>query len=268
VESAPSRIGLIGAGRLADALCAGWVADDAARGASIGATDRFPAQAEALASAHGIRAVATVAELATASDVLVIAVKPQDMDAALAEIAPVVAATTVVCSTAAGVPMKRLRAGLPATTAVARIMPNIPVAVGSGVVAVAGDAAALAALRPWLEPLGAVEEIDEELFDAVTAVTGSGPGLLARVIEAFADGARDVGFDATQAQRLAALTFAGTGDYLRATGTEARTLREQVTSPGGTTAAGLERLEEGAVAAIRAAVVAARDRATELRMGA
>lgn len=268
MESVLPRIGLIGAGRLASAMCAGWVADDPGRSGAIGATDRYPEQSAALAAAYGVRAVERAADLAAASDVLLVAVKPQDMEIALTEIAPVIAPTTIVCSTAAGVPLGRLRAALPPQTPVARIMPNIPVAVGAGVVAVAGDEAAIVALRPWLDPLGAVVEIDEDLFDAVTAVTGSGPGLLARVIEALADGARDVGFDEDQARDLAVLTFAGTGDYLRATGTEAHTLREQVTSPGGTTAAGLERLEEGAVPAIRAAIVAARDRATALRTGA
>lgn len=267
VDDAP-RLGLIGAGRLADALCAGWAAKAPQLIPRIGVVDRFPEAAEGLAGRRGVSVADGIAGLVATSDLVLLLVKPQDVAAALAEAAPALAARTPVCSAAAGVSMGSIRAGLGADALVARIMPNIPAAVGAGVIALAGDHAATTAFRPWLEPLGAVVDVDETLFDAITAVTGSGPGLLAAIVEALAEGARDVGFDDEQARRLAALTFAGTGRYLVETETDAATLREQVTSPGGTTAAGLERLAAGGTdAAVRAAIVAARDRAVELRSG-
>lgn len=262
------RLGLIGAGRLADALCAGWAAHAPGLIERIAVVDRRPEAARDLAARRGVAIAADVTDLAASSDLILILVKPQDVATALAEARPALASHVSVCSAAAGVPLSTIRAALDPATPVARIMPNIPAAVGAGVIALAGDPPATATFRPWLEPLGTVVDVDEDLFDAVTAVTGSGPGLLAALVEALADGARDVGFDDAQARRLALLTFAGTGRYLVETGTEAEVLREQVTSPGGTTAAGLRRLtDDGVGDAVRGAVVAARDRAVELRSG-
>jgi pyrroline-5-carboxylate reductase len=104
------------------------------------------------------------------------------------------------------------------------------------------------------------------MFDAVTAISGSGPGMLAYVIETFVEAAKGVGFDEADATRLAVMTFAGTGQYLAETGESATALRERVTSPGGTTAAGIAALEAaGLPAAMKSAALAARDRGTELR---
>ncbi len=267
MDDAP-RLGLIGAGRLADALCAGWAAQAPGLIPRIAVVDRIEEAGAGLAARHGVETVTDPAGLAGRSQLVLLLVKPHDIASALGGAGPTLSPGTPVCSAAAGVPLEAIRALLPAGTPVARIMPNIPAAVGAGVIALAGDAAATAAFRPWLEPLGTVVDIDEDLFDAVTAVTGSGPGLLAALVEALAEGARAVGFDDERARRLAMLTFAGTGRYLVETGTEAAVLREQVTSPGGTTAAGLARLAAGGAGdAVRAAVVAARDRATELRDG-
>lgn len=267
VADAP-RLGLIGAGRLADALCAGWAANAPELIPRIAAVDRVPGAAEGLAERRGVAVAVDIPQLVAMSDLVLVLVKPQDVVSAVGEAMPAMGERTAVCSAAAGVPMEVVRDALHSDRPVARIMPNIPAAVGAGVIALTGDAAATTAFRPWLEPLGAVVDVDERLFDAVTAVTGSGPGLLAAIVEALAAGARDVGFDEDQARRLAALTFAGTGRYLVETETDAATLREQVTSPGGTTAAGLERLADGGTeAAVRAAIVAARDRAVELRSG-
>jgi len=231
-------LGLIGAGRLASALVQGWVAADPA-------------------------AVARDAEL------VILLVKPQDIAAAAAAIGPALAPGACVASAAAGVELAQVRAALGVDAPTARFMPNIPVAVRGGVSAVTGDPAAVERLQPWLEGVGSAVPMEEGMFDAATAISGSGPGLYAYVVEQFEAAARALGFAPEQASRLAVDTFAGTGRYLAETGETPAALRERVTSPGGTTAAGLAELEgRGLAAAVLGAAEAARDRGRELREGA
>ena len=263
---AEGTLGLIGAGRLASALVAGWIAADPANTGRIIATDRVDGVAEALAAQQGIGVRATPAAVAAEADLVILLVKPQDIAAAAREVATTLRAGACVASAAAGVELATIRAELAPDTQAARFMPNIPVAVGGGVSGVCGDAAATAILTPWLEEVGTTVAIDESMFDAVTAISGSGPGMLAYVIETFVDAARAVGFDEADATRLAVMTFEGTGRYLVETGESATALRERVTSPGGTTAAGIAALEAaGLPAAMKSAAIAARDRGTELR---
>jgi len=259
-------LGLIGAGRLASALVAGWVRADPACASRIIATDRVEGVAEAVAAGFGIGVRASPAAVAAEADLVLILVKPQDVPTAAAEVATTLRTGAAVASAAAGVELATIRAALHADTPAARFMPNIPVAVGGGVSAVCGDAAAVALLTPWLEAVGTAVAIAEPMFDAATAISGSGPGMLAFVVEAFAESARAVGFAPADADRLAVATFAGTGLYLAETGESATALRERVTSPGGTTAAGIAALERAGVReALTAAALAARDRGTELR---
>ena len=262
---ADGTLGLIGAGRLAGALVAGWTGADPACAARIIATDRIEGVAEAL----GVGVRATPAEVAAEADLVLLLVKPQDIPAAAREVGGALKVGAAVASAAAGIELATIRAELPADTPAARFMPNIPFAVGGGVAGVCGDDAATAPLTAWLETSGTVVAVDESMFDAVTAISGSGPGMLAYVVEALADAARAVGFDDADAERLAVMTFAGTGRYLAETGESATALRERVTSPGGTTAAGIAALEAaGLREAMTAAAIAARDRGVELRGGA
>ncbi|MFM8612573.1 MAG: pyrroline-5-carboxylate reductase [Actinomycetota bacterium] len=261
-------LGLIGAGRLASALVQGWVAADPACAERIVATDRVEGVAEALAAAHGIRTAADLAAVAASADLVILLVKPQDIAAASAAIGPALGDGACVASAAAGVELAGIRAALGTGAPLARFMPNIPVAVGGGVSAVCGDPAAVERLVPWLEAVGSAVAMDESMFDAATAISGSGPGLYAYVIEQFEAAARALGFGPDEARRLAVDTFAGTGRYLAETGESPAALRERVTSPGGTTAAGLAQLEaHGLGAAVAAAAGAARDRGRELREG-
>lgn len=261
-----AAVGLIGAGRLASALVQGWVAADPANAARIIATDRVDGVAEGVAATYGIGVRATPADVAREAELVILLVKPQDIEAAAAEVATGLADGACVASAAAGVETATIRAELADGTPVARFMPNIPVAVRGGVSAVCGDPAAVAAVTPWLDAVGTSLAMDESMFDAATAISGSGPGMLAYVIEAFAEAARAVGFADADAERLAVATFEGTGRYLVETGESATALRERVTSPGGTTAAGIAALEAaGLPAAMRSAAVAARDRGRELR---
>lgn len=262
-------LGLIGAGRLASALVQGWVAADPACAERITATDRVAGVAEALAERHGTRVAADPAAAAAAADLVILLVKPQDIAAAAAAIGPALRPGACVASAAAGVDLAQVRAALGADAPAARFMPNIPVAVRGGVSAVTGDAAAVERLAPWLELVGTAVPMDESMFDAATAISGSGPGLYAYVVEQFAAAAEALGFGPDDARRLAVDTFAGTGRYLAETGEAPAALRERVTSPGGTTAAGLAALEaHGLGAAVLAAAEAARDRGRELREGA
>jgi pyrroline-5-carboxylate reductase len=262
-------LGLIGAGRLASALVQGWVAADPACAQRITATDRVEGVAEALAAQHGIAVAADPAATAAASDLVILLVKPQDIAAAAAAIGPALRPGACVASAAAGVGLAGIRSALGAEAPLARFMPNIPVAVRGGVSAVTGDAAAVERLAPWLELVGTAVPMDEAMFDAATAISGSGPGLYAYVVEQFAAAAEALGFGPDDARRLAVDTFAGTGRYLAETGEAPAALRERVTSPGGTTAAGLAALEaHGLGAAVLAAATAARDRGRELREGA
>jgi pyrroline-5-carboxylate reductase len=262
-------LGLIGAGRLASALVQGWVAADPACAGRIVATDRVDGVAEALAGRFGIGTAADPAAVAAGADLVILLVKPQDIAAAAAAVGAVLREGACVASAAAGVELARIRAALGADAPLARFMPNIPVAVRGGVSAVCGDPAAVERLTPWLEQVGSAVLMDEPMFDAATAISGSGPGLYAYVVEQFEAAALALGFGAEAARRLAVDTFAGTGRYLAETGETAAQLRERVTSPGGTTAAGLAQLEaHGLGAVVEAAAVAARDRGRELREGA
>ncbi len=264
-----STLGLIGAGRLAGALVAGWIAADPTCASRIVATDRVEGVAEALAGQYGIGVGVTPAAVAAEADLVLLLVKPQDIVAATEAVATALRPGAVIASAAAGVELATIRAASADGTPVARFMPNIPVAVCGGVSAVCGDAAATSVLLPWLEAVGTAVAMDESMFDAATAISGSGPGMLAFVVEALIEAAKAVGFGQADAERLAVETFAGTGRYLVETGESPTALRERVTSPGGTTAAGIAALEAGGLSeTLRLAAIAARDRGTELRGGA
>ena len=264
----PGNLGLIGAGRLASALVQGWTAADPSCAGRIVATDRVEGVAEALAAQYGIATAPDPAAVAAASDLVILLVKPQDIAAAAAAVGAALRDGACVASAAAGVELAGIRAALGTDAPLARFMPNIPVAVRGGVSAVCGDAEAVGRLVPWLEQVGSAVPMDESMFDAATAISGSGPGLYAYVVEQFAAAALALGFGPDEAHRLAVDTFAGTGRYLAETGETPAQLRERVTSPGGTTAAGLAQLEaHGLGAAVEAAATAARDRGRELREG-
>jgi pyrroline-5-carboxylate reductase len=261
-----STLALIGSGRLAGALVAGWTREDPGVASRIVATDRVAEAAESLAAEQGVGTRATIGEAVAEADLAILLVKPQDIAAAAAEVGASLRPGAAVASAAAGVELAAIRAALGVDAPLARFMPNIPVAVGGGVSAVCGDAAAVDALVPWLERVGTAVRMDEAMFDAATAISGSGPGLLAYVVERFVDAAVALGFDDEDARRLVVDTFAGTGRYLVETGESPTALRERVTSPGGTTAAGIAALEaDGLGGIVERAAAAARDRGVELR---
>lgn len=260
----PVSLGLVGAGAMGRALAAGLVRGRPDVAAALAIADQAPAAVEAaLADVGGHPA--TLAE-AAAADLVCVAVKPADAAAALAAVAAAARPGAVVLSVVAGWDLDRLGAAAPGL-ALARTMPNLAVRHGAGVVAVATrglDAAREAALLSLLAPLGAVVPLPERLFAAATALAGSGPGLVAVVAEGLEEGAVAAGLGRPQAREMVAAVLAGTAALL-ADGTDPSLLRQRVSSPAGTTVAGIAVLERGAVRAHLAdAVQAAARRASEI----
>jgi pyrroline-5-carboxylate reductase len=218
-----------------------------------------------LAAAHP--GLALAADLTGAAEGAVVAVKPGDVKAACAALSDT--GTARVLSIAAGVSLARLEAGLPAGTAVVRAMPNTPALVGCGAAAVAGGTAAKEDDLTWAEGIlasvGTVVRVPETLLDAVTGLSGSGPAYVFLVAEALMEAGVAVGLPRATAEALTVQTLLGSARLLAESGERAEALRAAVTSPGGTTAAGLAALEKRAVrAALMEAVEAATERSREL----
>jgi pyrroline-5-carboxylate reductase len=208
-------------------------------------------------------------QLAADSDVLVLAVKPQTMDDALEQIKPGLAPRTPIVSIAAGISIAFITKRLGPEYRVVRVMPNTPALVHAGAAGIAlgpnctdGDEQIARAI---FEAIGVVEVVDEKLIDAVTALSGSGPAYFFYVVECLVKAAQQHGLTEKQATTLAAQTLLGSGLLLRESGETAATLRERVTSKGGTTEAALRTFrEKGLEEAIAAGVQAAVARAKEL----
>lgn len=269
VTSADRALALVGGGRMAQALAAGFCHAGLVDAAEITAFDpAAEARARFAARVPGVRFAATGAEAAGAARLVVLAVKPQQAVAACEEIAAALRPDATLVSIVAGLTTARL-AALAGTPRIVRVMPNTPSLVGRGVAVVCTAPEVGAADRrrvlELLAAVGHVHEVDESLMDAVTGLSGSGPGFLALVVEALAAGGEQAGLPADLALALAVETFAGTGELLERTGESPAAIRGQVTSPGGTTLAGLAVLEaRGLPQAIVDAVVAATARAREL----
>jgi len=267
--SADRAVALVGGGRMAQALAAGFHAAGLVDAAAITVFDPAPeARARFADRVPGARFAATGAEAAAAARIVVLAVKPQQAAAACAEIAAALRPDATLVSIVAGLTTARL-ATLARTPRIVRVMPNTPSLVGRGVAVVCAapevDAADRRRVLELLAAVGHVHEVDESLMDAVTGLSGSGPGFLALVVEALAAGGERAGLPAELALALAVETFAGTGELLERTRESPAAIRGQVTSPGGTTLAGLAVLEaRGLPEALADAVVAATARAREL----
>lgn len=260
---------LVGAGNMGGALMRGWLASGlAARDVIVIDPSLRPPMAEFVA-AHGLRHETGVPRDVTAG-VLLLAVKPQMMAGVLPSLKSLVGPATVAVSIAAGTPIAAIerQLGLPA---VVRAMPNTPAMVGRGITAAVANAAVTAQQRNAVDRLlavsGPVEWVDDEaLIDAVTALSGSGPAYVFFLVECMAEAGRSGGLPADLAMRLARSTVSGAGEMLHQSPDSAGTLRKNVTSPGGTTAAALSVLmgEHGLQPLMTEAVAAAKKRAQEL----
>jgi pyrroline-5-carboxylate reductase len=260
------RLGFIGSGKMATALVRGLIASGQARADEITVSDADPSAAQRLANTTSVRTVRTNAELRDAADVVVLCVKPPDAKSALAEIDT---RGKLLISIVAGLTLQSLQSLTRPGTRLIRVMPNTPALVHKGAAAFAlghdatGDDAAAAQLI--FGAVGVAERVPEELLDAVSGLSGSGPAYAYLVIEALADGAVLMGMPRDLALRLAAQTLAGAAEMVLTTKQHPAALRDMVASPGGTTIAGLEALEtDGVRAAFVHAVRAATERARVL----
>jgi pyrroline-5-carboxylate reductase len=244
------RVGLIGAGNMASALARGW-------GEPVLCTDAVPGKAEALAAELGGEALASNAELAQRADVVFLCHKPDQLAAVAAQLGGNEAGTTVV-SILAGVTLEALRQAYPAAAGVVRLMPNVAVEIGRGVICFASESDQDDDVRALLARIATVVDVPERLIDVATAVMGVGPAYVSLFVEAQVDAAVRLGMPPVLAVELATATTEGSAALLAARGFDTLALRRAVTSPGGVTARGLAALEEGGLrAAFQAAAQAA-----------
>lgn len=264
----PASLVLAGAGKMGGAMLAGWLeAGLDPRATTI--IDPVPARPIVdLCARHGIRLNPAEPEPGA---VLVLAIKPQGLEAAAPGLDRLVGPDTLLVSILAGKTIADLRARLPRARAVVRAMPNLPASIGRGATGACANAEVTPAQRDAADALFAANGTvawlaDEAQIDAVTAVSGSGPAYVFLLVEALADAGIAEGLEPSVAQALARATVSGAGALLEASPEEAAELRRNVTSPGGTTAAALDVLmrPDGLAPLLRAAMAAARRRAAEL----
>lgn len=263
------RIGFLGAGKMAEAILAALIRNRIVPASSIGACEIYAERRAYLRKRYRIRLHATPAELVAASDAVFLAVKPQDLDALLADVAPALRSRHVLISIAAGKALAYLQKRAGRGVRLVRVMPNLAVLVGEGMSAFClGRHAKPADRRLAVQLLGCcgrVVELPERQFDAVTALSGSGPAFFAYVLNALATAAETEGLSAATARLLAEQTLLGTGRYLIETGQEPAAFIQAVASPKGTTAAGLAVLEASDIAQVlKRTICAAADRSRDL----
>ncbi len=268
--AAPHSLLLIGAGKMGGAMLEGWLKQGMAP-SQITVVDPFPSERMHALAQHGLR-LSPAVETIGAADGIVLAIKPQMLDSATALLQAVVTPQTLLISVLAGKTIANLRDRAPQARAIIRAMPNTPAAVGRGITGCAASAetteAQKATATALLSAIGRVEWVEHEgLIDAVTALSGSGPAYVFHLVEAMAAAGEKAGLPGDLAMRLARATVEGAGELLfQEPETPAAVLRQNVTSPGGTTAAALGVLmaEHGLTPLMTKAVAAARLRAEEL----
>ena len=268
-----TRVAVLGAGTIGEALLAGLLSGGWRNAADIVATARRSERAEELAERFGIATTLSNREAVEGAALVVIAVKPQDFDVLLDEIAPVLTEDQTVLSVAAAIPTQAIEERLSARVPVVRAMPNAPATVHEGIAGMCGgsyaDEPQLALAEEALAHLGRVVRVPEQYMDAVTAVSGSGPAYFALLAEAMIEAGILLGLGREVSTQLVVQTMLGTAKLLRDEEMHPVELREKVTSPGGTTIRAVRELEQAGVrAAFLNAIQAAMDRSRELAAGA
>jgi pyrroline-5-carboxylate reductase len=261
---------LVGVGKLGEALLSGLLRSGRPKEQVI-AAERYAARAKEIADTYGVR-TATPEDAVKEADVVLLAVKPQDMRTALRELAPGIRAGTLVVSMAAGITTAVLEEELPAGTHVVRVMTNTPVFVDEAMSAINPGTHAteedLALVEGLLGPLGRVIRVPESQQDAVTALSGSGPAYFFYLVEAMIDAGILLGLPRAVAAELIVQTAVGSAKMLKESNEHPVVLREAVMSPAGTTISAIRVMEDhGVRAAMLAALEAARDRSRELAGG-
>lgn len=254
---------------MATALAKGFLDSGVATADCIVACDVSHDAAKRFVELTGGTIAANGADVLSRSEVVFLAVKPQHMNGVLADLRLAVTAQHLIVSIAAGVTLSKLTEGLSPAARLIRVMPNTPCLVGSGASAFARGTATSpqdgeVVLR-LLSTVGLALEVPEKLLDAVTGLSGSGPAYVYQIIEALSDGGVRVGLPRDVATKLAAQTLFGAAQMVLTTGQHPGALKDAVTSPGGTTIAGLHALEQGGLRGILMnAVQAATERSREL----
>jgi pyrroline-5-carboxylate reductase len=263
------RIAVLGAGKIGESLIAGLRSSD---WADIVATSRREERAAELAEKHGIEATTSNPDAIRGADIVVLAVKPQDIETLLGEVGHLLGPSQTVISVAAAIPTAAIERHLGADVPVVRAMPNTPATVHEGI---AGVCAGRHAEREHLDragtvlrAVGDVVEVPEELMDAITAVSGSGPAYYALLAEAMIEAGILLSLSREVSTKLVVQTMLGTARLLRDENMHPVELREMVTSPGGTTIRAIRELElAGVRGAFLNAINAAMERSKELARG-
>lgn len=265
-------IGFVGGGNMGEALVKGLIAAGVFSPDRIFAFDADPQRLEYLAKTYSIQPAAGLDDLAAACGIVLFAVKPQVLPAVLDRMRPLIMHNTLVISIAAGVPLATLTQALPEGTPIVRVMPNTPALVQQGASALSRNASVTdEQMRRAMEIFGAVGsamEVEEKLMDAVTGLSGSGPAYVLLFLEAMIDAGVFMGLPRQISRQLALQTIQGTARMVVETGKHPSELKDHITSPAGTTIAGLLALEDRAFhGAVMRAVEAATVRSKELGKG-
>jgi pyrroline-5-carboxylate reductase len=268
-----NRVAVLGAGTIGEALIAGLLGSGWRAPGDIVASARREERVSELGERLGITATLSNVEAANGAALIVIAVKPQDFDTLLGEIAPAITPEQTVLSVAAAIPTAAIEARLAAGVPVVRAMPNAPATVHEGIAGLCAGAHAdeqhLSLAEEALAHLGAVVRVPEQYMDAVTALSGSGPAYFALLSEAMIEAGILLGLGREVSTQLVVQTMLGTAKLLRDQQMHPVELRERVTSPGGTTIRAVRELEQAGVrAAFLNAIEAAMERSRELASGA
>ncbi|MGI6097793.1 MAG: pyrroline-5-carboxylate reductase [Dethiobacteria bacterium] len=258
------NVGLIGCGMMGSVLAKGIIKAEVLKPQQVIVYDSQAEKAEKLGEEEKVAVAADVEEVCQKADYILIAVKPQDLSSLLQTIAPLLEQEQVIVSIAAGVTTAYFEEKLKKEIAVVRVMPNTPFLVKEGMAAICGGDHAtekeLQIVQEMLSPLAKVVVVKEELMDAVTGLSGSGPAYVYLFIEALADGGVEAGLPRDMANLLAAQTVFGAAKMVLEMDKSPAELKNMVTSPGGTTSAGLLALEENGV---RASLIKAVNKAAE-----
>jgi pyrroline-5-carboxylate reductase len=263
---AGERIAVLGGGRIGEALVSGL---RSAGWSNLVVTSRTEARVEELRARHGVEATTANADAVRDAVLVVVAVKPQDIEALLDEVGPLLQPGQTLLSVAAAIPTAQIEARIASDVPVVRAMPNAPSTVHEGMAGICAGAhageAQLALAEDVLSHLGRVVRVSESAMDAITALSGSGPAYFALLAEAMIEAGILLGVSREISTTLVVQTMLGTARQLRDQGMHPVELRESVTSPGGTTIAAIRELEQAGVrAAFLNAIQAAMHRAQEL----
>jgi pyrroline-5-carboxylate reductase len=257
------ELAIIGGGNMGEAILKGLIAAQLITPPQVTVTDVIEARLAYLRETYAVRSLTDNAKAVAQADLIILAVKPQDIAPTIQGIAPVVHEPQLIISIAAGVPTVKIETAFAKPVRVVRVMPNTPALVLAGAAGLCAGSRAtsedLDVARTLFDALGRTVVVSEALMDAVTGLSGSGPAYIFVLIEALADGGVKMGLAREAALTLAAQTVYGSAKLLLETGLHPAELKDRVASPAGTTIAGLQALEEQA---FRGAIIGAVERAT------